>query len=148
MSTLKHFLAYAADFEKTLVDDDWTRITPYFSDDAVYRVESDLFGCELHGPAAICQGIKKSLDGFDRKFPGREIAVTSGPDIKGDELRIAWTATYQKDALSPFVLRGESFARLSGNKIALLVDSYDERVTPEAQAWMRETGIELDPSYV
>lgn len=148
MGTLEHFLAYAADFEKTLVDDDWDRVTPYFAEDAIYRVESNLFGCELTGPSAICKGIQKSLNGFDRKFPGRDISVTSGPDVAGDELRLGWTVTYQKDGLPPFVLRGESFARLSDGKIALLVDSYDEQVAIEAKAWMQETGIQLDPSYV
>ena len=68
MSILQRFAAYAADFEKTLADDDWSRLPQYFSKDAVYRVESDLFGCELTGPESIFVGMKKSLDGFDRNF--------------------------------------------------------------------------------
>ena len=52
MTIVERFLAYATDFEKTLADDDWSRLRQYFSEDAVYRVESDLFGCELSGPTA------------------------------------------------------------------------------------------------
>ena len=141
-------MTYAADFEKTFADDDWSRLTQYFSDDAVYRVESDLFGCELTGPQAIFAGIKKSLDGFDRRFDAREIAVIEGPNVDGDEVQITWQVTYQKGAVPPFVLRGASRARLRDGKIVLLVDSYDERVAVEAADWMRQTGVQFDPSYV
>jgi hypothetical protein len=148
MSILERFMAYAADFEKTLVDDDWSRLGQYFGDDAVYRIESDVFGCELTGPSAIFAGMKKSLDGLDRKFTGRKIAITEGPDVEGDELRVGWTVTYQKDALPPFVFRGKSRARVHDDEIVLLVDSFDERVDDEMAAWTRVTGIRLDPSYV
>ena len=140
-------MAYAADFEKTLLDDDWSRLEPYFGDDSVYRVESDTFGCELTGPAAIFAGMKKSLDGLDRRFSDRTIALTDGPHVEGDELRMAWTVTYGKDALPPFVLRGRSLARLREDRIELLVDSFDERVSAELDAWMQETGVQLEPSY-
>jgi len=40
MSITERFMAYAADFEKTLAGDDWSRLAPYFSEDAVYRIES------------------------------------------------------------------------------------------------------------
>ena len=148
MGIVESFMAYAADFEKTLVDDDWSRLERYFHDDALYRVESELFGCELRGRDAIFAGIKKSLDGFDRQFEGRDIALDEGPIVSDDELSVAWTVTYRKEGLSPFVLRGRSRARIEGDLITLLVDSYDERVGPEAEAWMQETGIRLDPSYV
>ncbi len=148
MTSLETFLAYAADFEKTYTDDEWSRLTPYFHDDAVYRVESNLFGCELEGPPAILAGMKKSLDGFDRTFPSREIAVTEGPEVSGDELRVSWTVTYNKGDLPPFALRGKSIARVRDGKIALLVDSYDERVRDEVADWTRRTGLDLDPSYV
>ena len=147
MGTLERFLAYAADFEKTLADDDWSRLRRHFSDDAVYRVESELFGCELEGPDAIFAGMKKSLDGFDRNFPAREIATTEGPIVDGDEMRVTWTVTYHKEGLPDFVLRGRSMARVRDDEIALLVDSYDESVNAEVADWMRRTGVKLDPSY-
>jgi len=148
MPALETFLAYAADFETTLVDDDWARLAPYFHDDAVYRVESNLFGCELHGPAAIFAGLKKSLDGFDRRFSGREISLTEGPHAEGDELRAAWTVTYTREGLPPFVLRGRSFCRVRDDRIDCLVDAYDDAVAGEISAWIRQTGESLDPSYV
>ncbi|MCG8588067.1 MAG: nuclear transport factor 2 family protein [Proteobacteria bacterium] len=148
MDVLKRFLAYAAEFEKTLVDDDWSRLTPFFAEDAVYRVESDVFGCEIHGRDRILAGLKKSLDGFDRKFPGREMAATDGPSVDDDELSVGWAVTYRKESLPEFVLRGRSTARIRDGRISLLVDSYDEEVGKELAAWIEATGIPLDPAYV
>jgi hypothetical protein len=147
MGVIERFLAYAADFEKTLADDDWSRLAQHFSDDSVYRVEADLFGCELTGPDDIFAGMKKSLDGFDRHFPEREIAITAGPDVQGDEMRVSWTVTYHKEGVPDFVLRGKSLARVRDDRIVLLVDSYDERVNAELGDWMRATGVEIDPAY-
>src|SRR6185369_14569969 len=81
MDIMRQFLAYAGDFERTYADDDWSRLYQYFADDAVYEVKATSFGCRLQGPQAIFAGIKKSLDGFDRKFEKRDIEVTSGPEI-------------------------------------------------------------------
>ena len=66
----------------------------------------------------------------------------------GNEMSMAWTVTYNVDDHPPFVLRGRSRARLDDGRITLLVDSYDPEVDAEATAWMQQTGIKLDPTYV
>jgi hypothetical protein len=147
MDITQRFIAYAGDFEKTFADDDWTRLRQYFADDAVYEVKSKSIGCRLTGPAAIFKGIKKSLDGFDRKFATRDIEVTSGPEISGDEMQIGWKVTYTKPGVPPFVLRGRSTARYVGDKIAYLSDAYDAAMDEEMAAWQRESGMQVDASY-
>ena len=147
MDNLQRFMAYAGAFEKTLADDDWTRLRQYFADDAVYEVKARSFGCRLEGPDAIFAGMKKSLDGFDRKFTGRDIEVTSGPESDGDELRLGWTVTYKKGGWKPFVLRGRSVARYRDGVIVRLCDAYDPSVEAEFASWRRETGIGVDASY-
>ena len=148
MNILEQFLAYAGDFEKTLADDDWSRLRRYFADDAVYEVKAKSFGCRLVGPSAIFAGMKKSLDGFDRKFDGRSVDVTRGPEITPDGLGMSWAVTYRKAGKTPYVLRGASDVRYRDGKIVSLVDSYDASVADEAAAWMRENAMALDPSYV
>jgi hypothetical protein len=148
MAILEQFLAYAADFELTVVDDDWSRLRRYFAADAVYEVQSARFGCRLAGPTAIFAGMKKSLDGFDRRFSRRDIAVADGPTVDGDEIRVGWSVTYGMDGQPPFTLRGRSVVRYRGDQIASLVDSYDDAaVDADLTAWQRQTGIRLDPSY-
>ena len=150
MDILQQFMAYAGDFERTLADDDWTRLERYFADDAVYEVKapSPSFGCRLVGREAIFRGIKKSLDGFDRKFDGRDIEVTSGPEVSTDDIQMSWSVTYRKAGLSPFVLRGRSRVRYRGEQIVHLRDAYEPRVSEEAAAWQRENEMPIDPSYV
>ena len=146
MPILDRFLAYAQDFEKTYVDDDWSRLERYFAPDATYEV-TGATPALLKGRDAIFRGIKKSLDGFDRKFAGRDIAVTSGPDVAGDELRAGWQVTYKIDGKPPFVLRGRSEAHFRDGKISYLADSYAPSVADELAAWQKKTGVALDPSY-
>jgi len=40
MDIMQQFMAYAGDFERTLADDDWSRLSGYFADDAVYEVRA------------------------------------------------------------------------------------------------------------
>ena len=146
MDIMQEFMTYAGNFEKTLADDDWSRLRPYFADDAVYEVRAS-FGCRLVGPTAIFAGMKKSLDGFDRKFTKRDIEVTSGPEVSSDEIRMGWKVIYSKEGLSPFVLSGRSAARYADGKIVYLADSYDTSMETEFTAWQRINGVQLDPSY-
>jgi hypothetical protein len=107
-----------------------------------------VFGCRLVGPTAIFAGMKKSLDGFDRRFTKRDIEVTDGPTLAGDEMQMGWKVLYAMDGKPSFTLRGRSTVRYAGDKIAYLADTYDDASTgADFAAWQRETGIRLDPSY-
>ena len=48
MSILDRYQAYAEAFEESYIDDDWTRIEQYFTEDAVYVGEP-----EANGRAAV-----------------------------------------------------------------------------------------------
>jgi hypothetical protein len=146
MVIMQRFLAYAGDFEKTLKDDDWTRLEPYFADDAVYEVAAG-FGGRMSGPAAIFAGMKKSLDHFDRKFAARDIDVTSGPEIVGDEMRLGWKVTYHQTGLPDYVLLGHSVVRYAGGRIVYLTDIYEPGQDAYLAEYQRANGVALDPSY-
>ena len=147
MDILEQFLAYAGDFEKTYADDQWERLGQYFHDDSTYEVKANAIPCLLEGPNAIFSGIKKSLDGFDRKFDKRELALVDEPVIEGNEICANWAVTYRKDDLAPYILLGQSVATYRDGKIAALSDSID----PEAEAalgeWVQVTGFSVDPAY-
>src|SRR5512145_1317992 len=99
MDYLQRFLAYAQDFERTFKDDDWQRLLQYFTEDAVYEVKGSPVACRIEGRDAILAGIRKSLDGFDRKFDTRRLEVLSGPDLLEDGLAVAWAGHYEKKGL-------------------------------------------------
>lgn len=141
------FMQYAAAFEETVKDDDWSRLHQYFTPDAVYAIESETFPAMLRGPDAIFAGMKKSLDGFDRKFERRDIAITKAPEVEGDEMRVGWTVTYTREGLPPFALRGSSVARTRDGRIAYLSDAYEPAMEQEFDEWRKKTGFAVDASY-
>lgn len=147
METLQQFLAYAAAFEQTYVDDDWSRLEPYFAPDAVYEVRAEAFGCRLVGPKAILAGMKKSIDGFDRRFETRSPRLTHGPEVEGDEVRIGWEVTYEKAGVPTFILRGASVARLRDGRIAELRDEFEPSAERELDDWRQRSGMHVDVSY-
>lgn len=147
MDILQRFLAYAGDFERTLVDDDWTRLAPYFDDAAVYDVDGGDRRWRMEGPAAIFAGLKKSLDGLDRKFDGRDAVPNGPPTVEGDTLRLAWTVTYHRAGAPDFALPGESVLRYRDGRIVEMRDTFAPGIAAAMAEWQRRTGIALDPSY-
>jgi len=148
MSAMEKFREYAADFEKTFHDDDWPRLRKYFADDAVYEVRSTVFGCRLVGPDAIFHAIKKSLDGFDRRFASREITIVSVSDATEDGFEIAWVVTYTKEDAPPFRLRGSTRVSYESGRIVQMADIYDEAMDRESAAWVATHAPDFNLSYV
>lgn len=144
MPILDRFLAYAQDFEKTYVDDDWSRLEQHFAPDATYEV-TGATPALLKGRAAIFSGIKKSLDGFDRKFTKREIEIEGTPQAEGDTVMVDWLGIYARPGAPALRVRGRSIARYKGDVIAQLKDEMkpDESV----MKWFGQYGEGLDGSY-
>lgn len=148
MGAMESFFAYAMAFEETYDDDDWTRLERFFAPDAVYEVRGGALACRLVGPQAILRGLKKSLDGFDRRLGKRTLDVVDGPHEEGDAVSVGWTATYAKAGAPPFVLRGRSTARSRGGVIVELVDEYPAGMDAETGAWLAAHAPDLNPAYV
>lgn len=80
----KVFMDYAAVFEQTYVDDDWSRLTTVFSEDATYEVRGRPLACRLSGRDAIMARLKKSIHELDRRCADRHLELTEGPTGVGD----------------------------------------------------------------
>jgi len=148
MSAMARFLAYARDFERTYDDDDWSGITRLSAPAAVYGVGNGRFACRLVGPDAIGRGLKRSLDGFDRRLPKRTLGLTAPPTITADRVEAPWTATYAPAGAPPLVLRGHSAVRVEDGLIVELVDTYPDGMDAEAAAWTTAYAPGLDVGYV
>lgn len=147
MLTLLRFARYARAFEKTLGDDDWSRVRPFFHREVVYEVADERWGCRLVGVDAVLAGLKKSLDGFDRKFSRRSARLRGVPRLGWNRLRIGWSVRYAHDELEPFVLVGSSEVRYRGGLIAHLGDRFVHAESTDVDAWIAANGVELDPGY-
>ena len=146
------FMDYAAAFEQTFVDDDWSRLAQYFAEDAAYVVDGGPLACEISGRDAIFAGLKKSLDGLDRRVSDRKIEVTEAPEITskegGFELAVGWRVTYEHGDAPPVGCNGRSVALLRDGVIVSLRDEYTDEDTADLSAWLVEYGAGLDGSYV
>ncbi len=148
MGIIENFMTYAGEFEETFKDDNWERLRRFFTDDAVYSVRNISFACELRGPDAILAGLKKSLDGFDRRFESRSIEIVGEPELTDDSISISWRVTYTLGDAPPYLLEGRSSARYADDLLVELIDSYPEGTDERAAEWIDENGIGFDPSYV
>ena len=148
----KVFMDYASAFEQTYVDDDWSRLTPYFSEDATYEVRGGPAACRISGRAAIFAGLKKSIDGLDRRCSERQIELTDGPEVvetdNGQEVTIGWIVTYQYRDAPELALPGRSAFRIAEGRIVAMRDEYDQKGVESLGDWMRKFGEGLDGAYI
>lgn len=147
-SVKESFFAYAAAFEQTYADDNWERLRPFFATDAVYEVVGGPMACRIEGVDSILDGMKKSLDGLDRRCDRRFIDLTDGPEIEGDTLRISWTAGYEIGDSPRGQFSGKSEATLRDGQIVELRDLYDDASMARFAEWVQQYAPDLDGSYV
>lgn len=146
MSLIKTFLAYAKDFELTFRDDDWSRLERYFAADAVYQVSDAPFACRIEGRDAIFRGIKKSIDGFDRRMDQRKIEALGQLTETANQVQVPWAVTYHYRDLPPMRVTARTTATYAGDRIVHLEDRYDPS-DASLLGW-RAFDPTLDPSYI
>lgn len=137
MSIRERYLAYAQAFEKSFVDDDWSRIGPFFTEDAVYEGDP-----EARGREQVLAKLKSSVDQFDRRMDSRTLDFEP-PTVDGDTLSVRWTATYTKKGCPDLVLEGVERAVFEGEQIATLRDTFEPGVEQTMQRWIAEHGAKL-----
>jgi hypothetical protein len=147
MDLLLAFAAYAADFEQTFTDDDWGRLERHFHEDAEYRVENGPLACVLRGRSAIFAGMRRSLEGFDRRCDARELRPLAPPECADDRVVVRWAGTYRVGTLPPLRVAGTQTAEYRGDRILHLVDVYDRESIARYAEWLSRAGSDLDPSY-
>ncbi len=144
MSNIARFGAYAAAFEKSFESDDWSLVEPFFAEDAVYDAGLEIFlGGRAEGRDAILAFFKAFLDGFDRRFESRELALLEGPVEDGESVRLRGSATYRAAGVPDFVLVLEETLRFERDRIVLLQDRYDEQMKAELEVYLAEHGDAL-----
>ncbi len=137
MSIADRYQAYAEAFERSYVDDDWSRITEYFTEDAVYEGSPDARGRE-----AVLAKLKGGVDNFDRRMDSRTPDFQK-PTVDGDSLTMQWAVTYTKAGCPDLVISGTETAKFEGDRIALLRDDFDPEAQAAMGAWMAEYGAKL-----
>jgi hypothetical protein len=137
MSILDRYRAYADAFEESYVDDDWSRVAPFFAEQAVYEGDPD-----ARGRDAVLAKLKNGVDNFDRRMDSRTPDFQT-PSVEGDTLTMKWKVTYTKTGLPDLVISGVETAVFEGDRIALLRDSFDPEAQKALEQWMTKHGAAL-----
>jgi hypothetical protein len=137
MSILDRYRAYADAFEESYVDDDWSRIAPFFAEQAVYEGDPD-----ARGRDAVLAKLKNGVDSFDRRMDSRTPDFQT-PSVAGDTLTMKWKVTYTKGGLPDLVISGVETAVFEGDRITLLRDTFDPEAQKALEQWMAQHGAAL-----
>ncbi len=149
---LQVFMDYAAAFEETFKDDDWTRLTHFFPHDATYEVRGGPLACTIAGRENVFAGLKKSLDGLDRRCSDRVLELADGPNVvdtgNGAEVSLGWNVIYQYKDAPKVTLPGRSVFNIVDGVIVSMRDEYEDEELGAVGDWMLKYGEGLDGSYV
>lgn len=137
MSIAERYGQYAEAFEESYIDDDWSRIGQYFTQDAVYEGEP-----EARGRQAVVDKLQGAVNGFDRLMDSRTPGFQD-PTVDGDTLTMNWTVSYTKAGLPDLVIKGRETAVFEGDCIASLRDDFDPSAEEAMGAWMAAHGESL-----
>jgi hypothetical protein len=133
ISNLPAFGTYAAAFEESLLDDDWTRLEQYFSPGATYPPGD---GTKASGRDAVIETLKDSVNTLERKCDSRD--ALGDPEISESEdtITLKFTINYSSKGLPGLILRGHETAQFSNGLILRMGDVIDD---PSATSdWMEK----------
>jgi hypothetical protein len=100
-------------------------------------------GGRFEGRDAIIAYFRFVLDGFDRRFASREIALIDGPTERDGAVWIRGSATYRKDGVPDLVLVLEETVTFDGDLIQRLEDRYEPAMKQELNAYVTQHGPQL-----
>jgi hypothetical protein len=136
--------AQAQAFERALVDDNWSRLEPYFSADASYETIGE-GGERFDGRPAVVAALRRAVTNFDRRCDSRSLITTAGPFLESSEVRRNWSSRFTLSGAPDLILEGSERALYRGDLIELL----QETLTPESRAqlnyWVAAHGSRLAP---
>ncbi|HEY2775056.1 MAG TPA: nuclear transport factor 2 family protein [Candidatus Binatia bacterium] len=136
MDLLTTFAAYEADFEKTVGDDRWTRLEPYFAEDAVYQTYGST-GRRTKGRAAIFRRLRRELDAFDRRCQSRRVRTTQGPEVDGNRVLRSWVVTFHIDGAADLMIEGSERITFEDGRIVMLEEEPSELAERHLLAWIK-----------
>ena len=144
MGVVDRFLAYAAAFEEAYAADDWSKLEPFFTEDAVYQfIAAPPFAGKFEGRAAVFAQFNNSVNGFDRRFDTRQVDVLEGPVEKDGGVWLRWRASYSRAGIPDLAMEGEERAVFAGDRIKLLEDRAAASETEKVGNYMGQYGAKL-----
>ena len=146
MGNIDRYMAYAAAFEEAYASDNWSKLEPFFTEDAVYEfIAPSPFGGKYEGRTAVFTQFKNSVNGLDRRFNSRTIEVLEGPSEKDGTVWVRWAGIYTLAGAPNCRMEGEERAVFAGDRIRRLTDSISDAEAGRLGTYLGEHGAKLKP---
>lgn len=147
MSPCTSFIHHTLAFEQAFVTDFWQILEPLYAPGATHSIEDGgPFGDTDHGPAAIADGLRRSVHTVDRRFDLRIPAITDGPYLRDDRIWMSFRLTFRRHGLPDLVVEGE---HETTHRDGLITD-FREKLAPghgeRAARYLREHDAALKPA--
>ena len=142
MNIVDVFESFAADFESTLQDDDWSRLEKYFTDDATYLNIGDP-DSQCNGRGAILSYLKTDISNFDRKFDSRTLMAITSPEVSGNRLLRRWRTTFSLKGTPDLIMEGEARYQFVGQFIQAIEEELTPKSVKNITEWMQAYGDKL-----
>ncbi len=137
MNPVQRFIEFAAAFEKSFVDDDWSRLEDFLTEDAVYEVTGGPpLGGRWEGRNAVLAQLKASCDGLDRRFDERKTELLGAPVAEGDSVTFAWRGTYVLAGKPDLVFGGTERVEFERDRIRFFTDLIPEEDAQATYAYL------------
>lgn len=142
MKINKTFEHFAAAFEATVQDDDWSRLEKYLADDATYQ---NIGGPEpkWEGRAEILANLKQDIMNTDRRFDSRSLVALTAPSVDGNHLSRRWRCTYTLAGAPDLVVEGEARYVFEGDLIKSIEEEPVAASMQRLSEWMQHYGDRL-----
>lgn len=141
MDLARRFEDYASDFDRTVRDDDWSRIRPYFTDDAVREEHMlPLMSLRHRGIDEIIDQWRPIVSNFDRRFEQR-ILVRVGPARqRAQVVTLHWVGIYCVGDAPALLGEGIEVARFRGDRIEHLESKATQETVERNIHWASKHG--------
>ena len=142
MNNIDTFNKFAAAFEYSVEDDDWSRLEQYLAEDVTYL---NVGGPDpkSEGRDAVIAFLKADVANTDRRFDSRELIALTPPIPVGERLSRQWRCTYSLADTPDLVVEGEARYLFGGG----FIKEIEEEVTVNAMKglgeWMGKYGERL-----
>jgi ketosteroid isomerase-like protein len=142
MGIIDIFESFAADFEASVQDDDWSRLEKYLAEDATYL---NVGGPEpqCNGRAAILAYLKEDVASFDRRFDTRTLVALTPPIADGNRLSRRWRCTYTLAGSPDLVVDGEARYLFADERIKEIEEEPTASSIQKVHEWIQKFGDRL-----
>jgi hypothetical protein len=146
VSDLERFLAYVRGFELVYLTDAWAALAPHLAADVRHVVHSEgSLRMDDRGPAAVTQGLRRSVHGMDRRFDVRIPELVEGPRVRPDGVWMRFALRLRRAGLPELQLEGEHVAEYAEGRIVRIEEWMAPGTGERVDAFLAEHDARLRP---